>query len=129
MLSEHRTYCLSGAARHLSCLIGLKWIDAAKSLLDHVDCIGFAGGYCFAVLVGNCGDHSTRRSELVGGVSQRLVLAGFRKNGDDLIPRNLSRMDITPREIPLPQGRIGMTTGSIISAICLARFAPPTPSS
>jgi len=74
MLSEQRTYCRSGAARHLACLIGLKWMNAAKGLLDHVDCIGFAGGYCFAVLVGNRGDHSTGRSELVGGVSQRLVL-------------------------------------------------------
>jgi len=74
MLSEHRTYCLSGAARHLACLFGLKWKDAAKGLLDHVDCIGFAGGYRFAVLVGNCGDHPSGRIELVGGVSQRLVL-------------------------------------------------------
>ena len=74
MLSEHRTYCLSGAARHLACLFGLKWMDAAKSLLDHLDCIGFAGGYRAAILVGNCGDRSAGRSELVGGVSQRLVL-------------------------------------------------------
>jgi len=63
MLSEQRTYCRSGAARHLACLIGLKWMNAAKGLLDHVDCIGFAGGYCIAVLVGNRGDHSTGRSE------------------------------------------------------------------
>jgi len=49
-------------------------MDAAKGLLDHVDCIGFAGGYRFAVLVGNCGNHSTGRSELVGGISKRLVL-------------------------------------------------------
>ena len=74
MLSEHGTYCLSGAARHLACLIGLKWMDAAKGLLDHVDSFGFTGGYRFAVLVGNRGDHPTRRSELVGGVPQRLVL-------------------------------------------------------
>jgi hypothetical protein len=74
MLSEHRTYCLSGAARHLACRSELKWKDAAKGLLDHVDCIGFAGGYRFAVLVGNCRDRSAGRSELVGGVPQRLVL-------------------------------------------------------
>ncbi len=74
MLSEHRTYCRSGAARHLACLIGLKWKDAAKGVLDHVDCIGFAGGYRFADLVGNRGDHPSGRIELVGGVPQRLVL-------------------------------------------------------
>jgi hypothetical protein len=49
-------------------------MDAAKGFLDHVDFIGFGGGYRFAVLVGNRGDHSAGRSELVGGVSQRLVL-------------------------------------------------------
>src|SRR5258708_29185227 len=74
MLSKHWTYYLSGAARHLACRFGLKWKDAAKGLLDHVDCIGFAGGYRFAVLVGNGGDRSAGRSELVGGVPQRLVL-------------------------------------------------------
>ena len=74
MLSEHGTYCRSGAARHLACRFGLKWKDAAKGLLDHVDRIGFGGGYRFAVLVGNRGDHSAGCSELVGGVSKRLVL-------------------------------------------------------
>ena len=74
-MSKHGTYCRSGAARHFACLFGLKWMDAAKGLLDHVDCIGIGGGYRFAILVGNCGYHSIGGSELVGGVSQRLVLA------------------------------------------------------
>jgi hypothetical protein len=50
-------------------------MDAAKGLLDHVDGIGFGGGYRFAILVGNGGNHSAGCSELVGGVSERMVLA------------------------------------------------------
>jgi hypothetical protein len=64
-------------------------MDAAKGLLDHVDGIGFASGYRFAVLVGSRGNHPARRVELVGGISERLVLARIQAKGDGVIPGNL----------------------------------------
>src|SRR5258706_3067000 len=50
---------------------------AAKDLLDHVDAIGFDRRYCVAILVGHGCVYSAGCFELVGCVSQRLVLAQF----------------------------------------------------
>jgi hypothetical protein len=61
---------------------------AAKGLLDHLDGIGFGGGYRFAILVGNCSNSSTGSFELVGGVSQRLVLIRIPAKGVEFIPRS-----------------------------------------
>lgn len=50
-------------------------MNAAKDILDDVDFIGFDCRPGVAILVGYGGEHSVGRIELVGGLSQRLVLA------------------------------------------------------
>jgi hypothetical protein len=50
-------------------------MHGTQDLLGHLDRIGFVGGYRVAILVGNRSHNSTRHFKLVGGVSQRLVLA------------------------------------------------------
>ena len=49
-------------------------MDAAKGLLDHLDCVRFGRGYRLAILVGDRGNDSAGRFELVDSVPQRLVL-------------------------------------------------------
>ena len=56
---------------------GLKWSYAEKSLLDRIQHPGPGGRFHLAVLVGNGGDHSRRRRELVDRLPQRLVLAAY----------------------------------------------------
>ena len=50
-------------------------MHAAKDILDDVDSIGLDCGSVVAILVGHGGEYSLGRIELVGSVSQRLVLA------------------------------------------------------
>jgi hypothetical protein len=58
-------------------------MDAAKNLLDNVDRAGIGSGSGPAILVGVGGIDSTGGFELVGSVSQRLVLiAKHRKQSD-----------------------------------------------
>jgi len=54
----------------------LKWECAKKGLLAHLQRIGLGGGFGAALLVGGVRHHSRRLCELVGGLSQRLVLSG-----------------------------------------------------
>ncbi len=49
-------------------------MDAAQDLLDPVRCPRNRGRYGFAIVVGHCGNDSHWHGELVGGLSQRLVL-------------------------------------------------------
>ena len=58
-------------------------MDAAKGLLDHVDCVRFGGGYRFAILVGNRSNNSAWRFELVDSVPQRLVLVRIHRVEDN----------------------------------------------
>ena len=52
----------------------LKWEYAKKGFLAYLQRIGLGGGFGAALLVGGVRHHSRRLSELVGGLSQRLVL-------------------------------------------------------
>jgi hypothetical protein len=52
----------------------LKWECAKKDFLAHLRRIGFGGGLGATLLVGGVRYHSHRVRELVGGLSQRLVL-------------------------------------------------------
>ena len=66
---------VSGAQHPAALPFLLKWRNAAKDILDDLDSIGFDCGSGVAILVGHGGEHSIGRIELVGGLSQRLVLA------------------------------------------------------
>jgi len=52
----------------------LEWECAEKGFLAHLQRIGLGGGFGAALLVGGIRHHSRRLCELVGGLSQRLVL-------------------------------------------------------
>jgi hypothetical protein len=52
----------------------LKWECAKKDFLAHFRRIGFGSGFSAALLVGGPRYHPHRLCELVGGLSQRLVL-------------------------------------------------------
>jgi hypothetical protein len=54
----------------------LKWEYAKKGFLAYFQRIGLGGGFDAALLVGGVRHHSRRLCELVGGLSQRLVLSG-----------------------------------------------------
>jgi hypothetical protein len=58
-------------------------MDAAKGLLDHVDCVGVGGGYRLAFLVGNRSHNPIGRFELVDSVPQRLVLVCIHRVEDN----------------------------------------------
>ena len=53
----------------------LKWECAKKGFLAHLQRIGLGGGFGAALLVGGVRHHSRCLCELVGGLSQRLVLS------------------------------------------------------
>jgi hypothetical protein len=44
-------------------------MNGTEDLLGHLDCVGFGGGYRFAILVGNGGNDSSWYLELVDCVS------------------------------------------------------------
>src|SRR5580704_16918779 len=54
----------------------LKWECAKKDFLAHLQRTGLGGGSSSALLVGGVCHYSHRLCELVGGLSQRLVLSG-----------------------------------------------------
>jgi hypothetical protein len=66
--------CISGADIFFTSSDSLQWWNAEEDVLDHFRCIRIGRGSGVAVLVGDGRDHSSWLSELVGSLSQRLVL-------------------------------------------------------